>query len=479
MIESGNFIASEPREGTGTPIRIVNPATGERVCEYHEASAQDVETAVDAAEAAFAKGDWSLAAPADRARVLNQCADDLEAASDEFCRLETTQTGKPLEREVRAAEMPLIVDALRFFAGAARSADGLRSGEFVSGKTSMYRRDPIGVVGLVVPWNYPLMMAVWKVGAALAAGCTTVIKPAGQTPGTALSFAELAARRLPPGVINVVSGDATAGQAMSEDPRIRVLSVTGSTRTGRDVMARSAESLKRVALELGGKAPVLVFNDADLEAAASTIAFASIVNSGQDCVAATRIYVQRESYLAFCDSLVDELRAFSMGDPLDESSDIGPLISARQFERVSGYVRDALDQGSTLLHGDAPSPETPKDGFYFSPVVLTDVPDSARLVREEVFGPVVYVAPFDDADHGLRLANDSAYALSAGVWTSDLRCAMRMSRDIRAGTVWVNDHLTFASEFPHSGQNDSGSGLDLSTESIAEFQTRKHIVISI
>lgn len=463
--------------GTGARRTVINPATEDVAAEYHEATEADVELAVRAAAAAGADPAWADLTPAARSGLLGKLAVALGEHAGELAEIESEETGKPLRKEFVDAELPLIVDAVEYFAAAARDPGGLRSGEFVTGRTSLYRREPLGVVGLIAPWNYPLMTAVWKLGAALAAGCSVVLKPAPQTPGTALLLARYATEAgFPDGVCNVVLGDAVTGRAMSAHPGIRAMSVTGSPATGRDVLATSAPTLKRVALELGGKAPVLVFADADLVAAAETTALCMTVNTGQDCIAATRAYVQREVYQDFLDALTSTLDTLVVGDPLDPATDVGPLISAPHRQRVADYVAEAVRLGATVLTGGG-RPAKPDMGYYYSPTVLTDVPAEARLTTEEVFGPVIHVEPIDTVAQAIDRANAVDYGLSAGVWTADLDRAHLLARKLAAGTVWINDHLTLASEFPHSGVKSSGFGLDLSPDAIREFQASKHIVI--
>ncbi|HEY4019861.1 MAG TPA: aldehyde dehydrogenase family protein [Pseudonocardiaceae bacterium] len=472
-----HYIGGTHAAGSGATRTVTNPATEEVVAEYREATAADVDLAVRVASVASADPAWADLTPADRSGLLGKLAVAVLEHGGELAETESWETGKPLQKEFIDAELPLIVDALNYFAAAARDPSGLRSGEFVAGRTSLYRREPLGVVGLIAPWNYPLMTAVWKLGAALAAGCSVVLKPAPQTPGTALLLARYATEvGFPDGVFNVVLGDAETGRAMAAHPEIRALSVTGSPATGRDVLATSAPTLKRTALELGGKAPVLVFADADLTAAADTIALCMTVNTGQDCIAATRAYVQREVYQDFLDLLLDALDGFVLGDPLDPATDIGPLISAAHRQRVEGYVDEAVRLGATVLTGGG-RPAKPDVGYYYAPTVLTDVPDGARLTTEEVFGPVIHVEPIDSVEQALAKANAVEYGLSAGVWTNDLDRAHLLARKLAAGTVWINDHLTLASEFPHSGVKSSGFGLDLSPDAIREFQSAKHIVI--
>ncbi|GAA2860059.1 gamma-aminobutyraldehyde dehydrogenase [Streptosporangium fragile] len=449
--------------------KLINPATGEFLSEVADTPVAEVAAAVRRARAAFAE--WSGATPAERARVLLRFADLVEADAEELTRLEVAETGKPAA-VFRDGELPFAVDNLRFFAGAARSLDGTGAGVLSSGYTSVLVRRPVGVVGSIAPWNFPLVMAVWKIGPALAAGNAVVIKPAPRTPGTTLRLAELFARAgAPDGLLQVVLGDAEVGEALVTDPGVDMVSVTGSTATGRAVMRGAAGSLKRVHLELGGKAPALVFGDADLAEMARGVAMGATYNTGQDCTAATRVYISREVYGEAVEALRETLARITVGDPWDPSTDIGPLISAAHRERVHGFVERA---GASVLCGGAP---LDGPGFYYPPTLIADARQDSEIVQGELFGPVLVALPFDGEDEAVRLANDTPYGLASSVWSSDVARALRVSHRLDVGVTWVNDHLPIASEAPHGGVKGSGFGKDMSQEAVQEYSVTRHLMI--
>jgi betaine-aldehyde dehydrogenase len=374
--------------------------------------------------------------------------------------------------------MPFAIDNIRFFAAAARDVHGSHAGEYAAGFTSMFRREPVGVVGQIAPWNYPFMMAVWKLGPALAAGCTVVLKPAPSTPLTSLMLAELCSEAgIPDGVVNVVTGGNETGQALVEHPDVRMVSLTGSTETGKKIMATASQTLKRVHLELGGKAPILVFDDADLDLVASKVTLGSTFNTGQDCTAATRVYVTAGNYEPVKEALVEAMRAVKVGDPMDDSVEVGPLISARQRDRVTGFVDRARAGGASVLIGGG-APAGMEDGYYYAPTVIADVEQSAEIVQGEVFGPVITIQSFNTDDEAVRYGNDVPYGLAAAIFTSDVGRAMRVSAALEFGTVWVNDHIPLTSETPHGGFKQSGFGKDLSAEAVGDYQITKHVMIS-
>jgi betaine-aldehyde dehydrogenase len=461
----------------GERMPIENPATRETIAEVINGSYADVDRAVRAAGHAFKDGRWSRLTPGERSIILWRLADLIEGRAAEFARIESQNTGKPLEAEMLSAEMPFIVDNLRFFAAAARDAHGHAAGEYSRGYTSLYSREPVGPVGQIAPWNYPLMLAVWKIGAALAAGCTTVLKPAPATPLTTLMLAELTVEAgIPAGVVNIVTGGNETGQAIVEHPGLRMVSLTGSTLTGKKVMQAAANTLKRVHLELGGKAPFLIFDDADLETVSSMAAFASTVNTGQDCLAATRVYVEEGRVEEATDAIVEAMRAVRVGSPFASDVQVGPLISQAQRERVSGFVERAKASGARVLTGGV-IPDHLTEGYYYQPTVIVGAAQDSEIVQSEVFGPVVTIASFRDEHEAVALGNDVLYGLAASVWTSDIGRALRLARELEFGTVWINDHIPLVSEAPHGGFKQSGFGKDLSTEAIADHQITKHVML--
>jgi betaine-aldehyde dehydrogenase len=461
----------------GGVLSVENPASGEKIAEVVDASTADVDCAVQAARTAFYDGRWSRLTPGERSKILWKLADLLEAHAEEFARVETENTGKPYQYVSLNADTVFSIDNLRFFAAAARDTHGSHAGEYMAGYTSVFRREPVGVVGQIAPWNYPLMMAVWKLGPALAAGCTTVLKPASLTPLSTLKLAELFAEAgIPAGVVNIVTGR-KAGQALVEHPDVRMISVTGSTEVGQSIMRNAAGTVKRLHLELGGKAPLLVFADADLEMAAQKAAMAATFNTGQDCTAATRVYVEASVAGDFQEALVEAVRATRVGDPFDEATQVGPMISGGQRESVRGFVERAQAGGARLLTGGG-VPQGFERGYYYEPTAIAGADQKAEIIQCEVFGPVVTVNAFRDEAEAVALGNDVVYGLASSVFTTDVGRAMRVSSQLEFGTVWVNDHIPLASETPHGGFKQSGFGKDLSAEAVGDYLITKHVMIS-
>ncbi len=474
---NGEWVDSE----SGERISVINPSTGNVIAEVPKGTKADVDHAVDAARDAFDKGSWAYMPPSERAKIFFKLADIIESKLEEYAKMETMISGKSIKQST-SYDIPYTVDNIRFYAGASRLLDGKAMNEYVPEGTSSIRRDPIGVVSVITPWNYPLMEVIWRAVPAMLTGNTVVAKPASYTPLTTLMLAkDLENAGMPKGVFNVITGTGKeVGEYLAGHPKVDMIAFTGSTEVGKNLMAIGSETLKKVSLELGGKAPFIVFNDADVQAAVQGAVVGGLVNNGEDCANSTRYYVHKSIYEKFVNELTAELKKVRIGDTLDPETDMGPLVSSSHRERVEWYINKGIEEGGKLVYGGKrPNIKGHEGGFYLEPTVIETENQKSVIVQEEIFGPVWTVLSFETYDEAIEKANDVIYGLGASVWTKDVQKAVKATKDLKFATVWVNEHVVVPSEMPWPSYKQSGTGASLSTYGLEEYTYLKHVYFDI
>lgn len=467
------------QSSSGKTVDVINPANQRLISKVPEGTREDAKKAIDAAREAFDRGKWSNLTPSERSMFILKIAEAVEEKKSELATTETLNQGRPIKMS-KESDLPFGIDNIRFFAGASRALEGISSNEFLSTGTSIIRREPIGVVSCIIPWNYPWMIAVWKIIPAIAMGNTVVAKPATVTPLSLIEFVKIIEKvGVPKGVINVVTGPgSTVGEELVQNKNVNMVTMTGSTDTGKKVMSMASNTLKKISLELGGKAPFIVFADADLEDASNKAIEGGFVNSGQDCTAATRFYIESSVYKKFVEMAVQKAKKMRVGDPINTETEMGPLISDSHRKKVESFVELGRKEGAILVcGGNKPQNKECQNGFFFEPTIFADAAQDMKIVQEEIFGPVLAMMSFKTEDEAITKANDIAYGLAASVWTRDVNRAFSVSNKMRCGEVWVNNHLPLASELPHGGFKQSGFGKDLSVYALHEYTEMRHLYV--